>query len=455
MTTSEGRAVSLPRASAVERSGRLAGALWPVTLAWIAARCTVFPLGDGALEAVSVFTFDRLAFLFVGALLVARVVRDPPVLRRTGRVEAAMAVYLAVIGLSWATTLRDKTAVDLKRDVELLSTCFVMPFAAFLIARHGGWTARQARAGMVVLVVSVGVFLVALGVVQALVDWRFLIEQPERSFHQTRARGPFDNALPYSLLLGLLVPTAIALAASERRRRRILWLVLCAGLIEGLVLAQMRIVWIALPVALLYFAAVSPPVRRFATIAAMAMVAAVALAKSGLDLHSLAAPDGALSQPGAAVDVRIRDEEPIYNRVAVYATALNMIAHRPLFGFGFGAHTFEQWRDPYYTSCCGVPAVWAEGCAVPHNELLNALVLLGAVGLAVYLALLRELWRLLSSARATLDGRAATLAAATQSCFVLLVIAGQLHDMMYQSQALVLFFFVAGLAAPARAREDD
>jgi O-antigen ligase len=102
-----------------------------------------------------------------------------------------------------------------------------------------------------------------------------------------------------------------------------------------------------------------------------------------------------------------------------------------------------------------VSPAWAESCAVPHNELLNALVLLGAVGLAVYLGLLRELWRLLSSARATSDARAATLAAAAQSCFVLLAITGMFHDLMYQSPVLVPFFFLAGLAAPAKAPEVD
>ena len=88
-------------------------------------------------------------------------------------------------------------------------------------------------------------------------------------------------------------------------------------------------------------------------------------------------------------------------------------------------------------------------CAVPHNEVLNLLVLMGVVGLVVYLGLLRVVWRLLSFARTSAAGRGAlALAAALQAAaVVMLVISAQLHDMMYLSVVQVIFFFLVGLAA--------
>ena len=124
-----------------------------------------------------------------------------------------------------------------------------------------------------------------------------------------------------------------------------------------------------------------------------------------------------------------------------------MIAHRPLVGFGFGAHTFEMSRAPYYASCCGVSPEWAVACVVPHNEVLNVLVLMGAAGLLVCVVLLRELWRQLAAGRASADPLQATLAACVLADFIMLIVTGQLHDVMYLYVAQVVFFFLAGLVA--------
>ena len=450
MTPPQGRGDPAPCPQPHRERDRLGDGLWAATLIWIVGMATVFPLGNDALEAVSVFTFDRIAFLAVAALLVLVIARTPAMLHRWGRVEVMMALYLAVVVVSWTMTLPEKHAVDMKRDVDLLLTSFLMPYTAFVIARYCGWSRWQVRTAAWVIVAGVGAFLIAVGLVQGLIDWRFLVSEAHQAVHRSRARGSFPNALPYAVLLALLVPIALALRVHDARRtRRVLLVVLCAGLLEALLLSQIRIVWIALPAALLYCAAVCPPTRRAAVLSGVALLTAIALASGGMDLRLISRADGALVQLPGGVGQRMVDSWPVYDRVAVYATALNMIAHRPLLGFGFGTRTFERWRGAYLTSCCGVSPDYAAECAVPHNELLNVLVLLGAVGLAAYLGLLRELWRLLSAGRAApADPDRAILAAGVQTGFVLLVITAQLHDVMYLSSVQVLFFFFVGLVAP-------
>jgi O-antigen ligase len=429
------------------------GVLWAATLIWVVGMVTVFPIGNRALEAVSVFTYDRIAYLIVAALLAVAVVRNPAILRQFDRMELAIALYLAIVVTSWLTTLSDKHVVELKQDVDLLVLCFLMPFAAFVIGRHCGWTSAQIRTACWVIVIAACTYLIVLGLVQAFVDWRFLVAVADQDMHRRRARGSFPNAVPYAAFLSLLVLLALTLHAYEpQRRRRVLLLALCVGLVEALVLSRVRITWVALPIALLYLAAVDPPARRSAVAVSAALFATIALAFAGLDLHQLALPNGALAQPAAGVAERIADSEPMYNRVAVYATALNMIVHRPLLGFGVGARTFMDSRAPYYASCCGVSWEWAVPCAVPHNEVLNLLVLMGVVGLLAYLLLVSKLWRLLAARRRACPGTPrASLAACAQASFIVLAITAQLHDVMYFFSVQVLFFLVAGLVTQATA----
>ncbi len=430
---------------------RLGVALWAATLIWIVGMATVFPIGNAALEAVSIFTWDRIGFLAVAALFAAALARHPAALRDFGRVEAAMAVYLAVVAGSWAMSLGHKDPGDVKRDVDLLLTGFLMPYLAFLVARHGGWTRGQVRTACWVLALAVGTFLIAVGVVQGLVDWTFLVAEANQSAHRNRARGTLPNAVPYSVILALLIPIGLALRAHESRRRlRLLLVALTVGLVEAVLLGGTRIVWIALPAALAYLAAASPPARRSAAFACAGVIAVIALAAGGLDLRWMASANGAVRRPMGSVGERMIEAEPLYNRVAIYATDLNMIVHKPLLGFGFGARTFLESRGDYYTSCCGVSPKWAVVCSVPHNEVLNVLVLMGVLGLMAYLGLLRELWRLLSAARtAAADPFAATLAAAAQAGLITLLVSALLHDVMYMPPAVqVIVFFLAGLGVP-------
>lgn len=418
-------------------------ALWIATLMWVVGMTTVFPIWNDALEAVSVFTLDRIAWLVVVALCMAAVVRDPTMLRGWGWVEALMALSLGVALASWLSTVSAKSPDDLKRDLNLFLTALVMPFMAFVIARHCMWTAAQRLQSLRVLVVVIATFLIAVGCVQGLIDWRFLVAEAHQAVHQSRARGPFDNAVPYTLALSLIIPIAIGLYSCAAGPGRLPWVAICVGMLEALLLGQTRVVWIGVPVALIYFAIVCRRVRRPALTMAVAMVAAVALSAVGIDQRVIASTNGAAAQPRGTTSERIGNREPMYHRVAVWGTALNMVAHRPLVGFGFGARTFVSARDPYYASCCGVSAEWAVPCAVPHNEILNLLVLMGATGLFAYGALLFALWQLLATEAAD-----SVIARAAQVGLIVLVLAAQAHDVMYLEAVQVLFFFIAGLAVP-------
>lgn len=434
------------------RADRLGPWLRGATLVWIVGMSTVFPAGNEALEAVSVFTFDRVAYLVVLALAGLWIASEPGVLRRLGAVEAMMALYAGIALLSWSTTLSAKTGVDLKRDIDLLLTSVAMPLTAFVVARHGGWSRSGATRSLWLVVALMTAFLLAVALVQALYDWRFLVAEAHYQVHRGRTRGAFPNALPYAAVLGVLIPLAVVVSGREANagRRRAMGIA-CAGLAEALLLSQLRVAWLAVPVALLWLALVCVPIRRLALIVAAGFSLLVALALVGIDLRLLAGSGGALQQRNASVRERLEDAEPTYNRVAVYATALNMIRHRPWLGYGFGGRTFVRERDPFFTSCCGVSPEWAVTCQVPHNEVLNLLVLMGIAGLAAFVAMIVVLWRRLTAVRRSgLDGPI-PLAAAAQAGILVLLVMGQLHDVMYLYTAQTLLFFTAGLAMTSEA----
>lgn len=432
-----------------ERTG-LDTALWLSALGWVVGTTTLFPLGNDALEAVSVLTFDRIALLLVAGLGAVVAARDRARWRGWGRVERSLALFCAIAALSWSTTLAGKSSVDFKRDVNLLLTGFVMPYAAFVLARHAGWTARQRMTSVRVIVAVIATVLVAIGLVQGLLDWRFLVAEANQDVHRSRVRGPFDNAVPYVFVLTVLVPVALAwYAHAARRRTRVLVALLCLGLVAGLILAQTRIVWVAVPVGLLYFAALSRSVRRPALLLAAALGAAIVASLMGIDHRLIGGPNSAAAAPRGGTATRMRDVEPLYHRVAVWGTALNMAVHRPLVGFGFGARTFVNAREGYYASCCGVSPAWAVPCHVPHNEILNVLVLMGGVGLLAYFAVLWALWRLLARHATRDDTFPRSVALAVQVALLMLAVCAQFHDVMYLTPLQILFFFLAGLAAPA------
>lgn len=434
------------------RASRAEVALFAAVIAWVAGMPTLFAFGNRALDPLPLVNLDRLGFALVAALAALHLMRRWDWRGAFGRVEGAMALYGAVVLLSWLSTVSEKDPVTLERDADFLLSSFAMPFAAFLVARHGGWSRAWTLRGLWLLVGGAGLYLAAVGLVQATHDWDFLVEAAARKVHPRRAKGPFPNAVIYGLVLSIFVTAALFLyARAVRGRGRFAVALVLAVLAEAVVQSRARAAWLGLLAAMLLVAVRCRGLRGPAALVVLVLAGHVSLSFAGVGN-----PTGPpVLHHAEALRDRLTESGSILDRVAVYATDLNMIAHRPLLGFGFGLETFQRHKADYYASCCGVSPKWAEDCAVPHNELLNVLVLTGAVGLVAYLVLVGSLWRVVAEAGArprAPDAFRFDLAVCVQAAFVLLAVAGQLHDLMYLSYVLVLFCFLAGLAAGAGGR---
>jgi hypothetical protein len=174
-----------------------------LTMLWIAGLPTFVVFGNRLLTSVPVLKADRLAYLLAAGPFVLKALRRPRSLQPLGRVERAMAIYLAVILVSWAATLPSKDLVAFKQGADFLLTCFLMPFTAFLIARNTEWSRERITTCLWVLVAGVGTYLLLFGAVQYTYDWSFLVPEALKHIHPDRAKGPFENAVPYGVALSM------------------------------------------------------------------------------------------------------------------------------------------------------------------------------------------------------------------------------------------------------------
>jgi O-antigen ligase len=320
-----------------------------------------------------------------------------------------------------------------------------MPFSAFVIARNLRWTAARISRCLGVLVAGIGGYLLLFGTIQYAYDWNFLVPEALRDILPERARGPFNNAVPYGIVVSMLVILALFLYPRARNRTaRATLIVLAAGLVQCVVASKTRAVWIALPVALGLLLIRRPKMRVLTVLLAADLVLQLVLA-------------AALGVDRLGVEPRLTAIEPVHDRMALSATASNMIARRPLLGYGFGIFTFQDDKADYYASWGGASAQSAVYPNNPHNDVLNVLILTGVVGLIPFFALMWFSWRLLADSRARWeqgDPSGSELAGTVQSIFLVLIVAGQFHSVMYMSYPQVLFFFLLGIVAADSAGAD-
>jgi O-antigen ligase len=144
---------------------------------------------------------------------------------------------------------------------------------------------------------------------------------------------------------------------------------------------------------------------------------------------------------------RVTSVNTFAGRLAVWATALNMIVHNPVFGVGFGADAFTLHKPEYITGVGPLTAQYAVYLSVPHNEYLHVTVLLGISGLVLFLAILYQLIKLLFGIH--MDTESPTLRSRL-GLYIGAIMIGLLFNSMFSDTFLqdyfwMLTFFLAGL----------
>jgi putative inorganic carbon (hco3(-)) transporter len=370
--TASALALRRSRLELVGRAARLA--LWPLH-ALTAAPVLLFLAALTAMllrhPDVQFYEIDRVAFALLVVGVVCRVVvRRQPLLveRATWPMAGLMLMAVAsVIGQPF-----DHEAWS------LLASKFIVPFALFHIAglvfteeKHFRQFEVFALAVLAYLSFTAIAFLAGA---RELIFPRFILDE-SLGFHADRARGPLLQAVANGVSLNML--GLLALHAYRRARSRPMKFTL-AALLASLpiaILATMtRAVWMSFAGTMLALVFISKnrSLRRISIGLVLVGVLAVAVVLGSPEL-------------GGALTDRLEERGPVDYRAAVYSGGWQMFLERPLVGWGF-----HQMPDALPRYVGG----YREKVLYPHNTYLELLVEQGAPGLALYLWLMWELWRL-------------------------------------------------------------
>jgi len=94
----------------------------------------------------------------------------------------------------------------------------------------------------------------------------------------------------------------------------------------------------------------------------------------------------------SVVSERSGDIGSIYSRLNLYLTALNTFIRSPILGYGFGSETFYKASREHLTTIANVSDSYGTSLSVPHNELLHMLILMGIVGVVLYVSIFKQIY---------------------------------------------------------------
>ncbi len=262
------------------------------------------------------------------------------------------------------------------RTWSLLASKFIVPFALFHISAvifHSEKHLRQFElfclAGLTYLSFTSIAFLLGA---TSLIFPRFILDG-SLGYHIDRARGPFLQAVANGVSLNML--GLLALHAALRERIRGLKAAILLASVPIAILATMtRAVWLSfvVSVGVLIFRSHNRRLRQVC-------VAITLVGRLGLVIAVC------FDDQRVGVSARLQESGPLDFRRAVYAGGWEMFLEKPLTGWGI-----NQMPAELALHVSG----YKEKELYPHNTYLELLVEHGVLGMALYVWLMVEIWRL-------------------------------------------------------------
>lgn len=316
------------------------------------------------------FFYDRVAFVllvFVVALRVA-VLRKP--IWFGGRVAWPMLglVILALCGV-----------LVQPYDAEIWSVFaakWLVPFTLFLLAGYVFEHAPSLRQFEIFsLIVLAYLSLISIFFLIGAKDFifpRYIIDEG-LGIHADRARGPFLQAVANGLALNLL--GLVALDSFRRKRLRgVLAVVFLAAFPLAVLATRTRAVWLSFAASLLTLLLFSRSRRLRCGCLVIGLASLVGLAAVAL-----------IADGHRSLSDRLSESSPVKFRMAVYQAGWEMFLQKPLTGWGarpmqaeLSSRITEFHQDEYYF----------------HNTYLEIVVQYGLLGLALYLWMVIDLFRI-------------------------------------------------------------
>jgi O-antigen ligase len=309
--------------------------------------------------------FGLLCISVMGGLLVRR---ERPFVHRAS--WPMLAITVLVLGSVAGQSFDHETW-------SLLASKFVVPFAMFhfaaIVFRQEKEQGRFELFAVAILAYLSFTAIAFLAGARSLIFPRFILDE-SLGFHVDRARGPLLQAVANGVSLNIV--GLLAVHAYQRGRLRKLWMVVLLLSLPIAILATMtRTVWLTFAGTVVVLVWMSPNRRWRLRVGLVLVTAIIAGAVYFATSHEVS---------GAITD-RMEEQGPVDFRKAVYAGGWEMFWEHPFVGWGFHRMPGEL---PRYVSG------YEEKILYPHNTYLELLVEQGVIGLAIYVWLMWELWRL-------------------------------------------------------------
>lgn len=402
---------------------------------WLVGAPTVFNFANQILKALPFITMERVMFgILVGLVVLKTIFSKQNRYPRLG-LETLIYIFLAYMLASLAFSA---TSTTVKQDLWFFLQ-YAMPMLMFPISRRIEWSERGAKILLACLTVT-GVILAIIGILQSLFGLTiFTMEyQDVTSGHVGRAYGTFTNAHTYIATLFIFLSVTI-FQFGMYRDGLLRSLLLCTmfGMLLGIVLGETRAPWLGTALALFII------MLRDRSVRPLLVVGGVVAFIAGLVVMALM-----IDKLGAFIE-RVTTLSTMADRLATWATAVNMIVHNPLVGIGFGADAFDLHKPEYITGIGPLSAQFAVYLVIPHNEYLHVTVLLGLPGLALFIGILASVVRLMFRIHADPDSSVMRrrLAVYVGATIIGLLFNSLFSDTYVQDYFWMLAWFLAGFVA--------
>jgi O-antigen ligase len=385
------------------------------TVFFVAGTPTIFIFANNYLDSVPFLRVERaLIPLFVMVLFL-------PMVLRKQKLQRLLAI---------AEVVKDNLVVVIQG--------FLLPYAAFFIARHQRWSDQTVTRLLWALMLA-GMYLVAAGILQYYFSMTFFFPKYLVAPEFDRASGTLVNPSHYGLILSTFLFLSITLfVRSQDALKKGILLMFMVLFVFGLVISKTRAPWLGALMGLAWLFVLDRRTRPLLVTGGVLAIVALVISLPWL------IDSGVMRQ-------RVFEIESMFPRLAAYTTALNIIAQNPILGLGIGPGTFFESKIDYGTTFGLISPYWTRFASVPHNEFLHIFVLMGASGFIpfiVILKLLSDSTRLRASDCLTPESNVrGDLAISCQAILVAYIVNGMLVDILLFRDFLLILFFTFGVLA--------
>jgi len=281
-----------------------------------------------------------------------------------------MVVFLAVTVYSMARVgaLSDRDAVG-----DFLGRHFI-PLTLFVVARFLTRNEDQFRR----FLVAASLMALYLGFTAICENYKLnafvfprYIMNPNIGTHFGRARGPLLQAAANGTLLGMLFILNLYAALHVRGALRSLFSAAAGLAVVGIYFTYTRAAYLGLLAGMAFYFVRSSRARRI-LLASTPLIVLLAVVVVPVLV-------------GHYEQARSDDTLPVLDRINLWATALNMFVHSPIWGHGF--YTFPVLSPRYFVEVIKLPRFWVGHGTPSHNSLLEILSDEGLAGFVPYVAI--------------------------------------------------------------------